>query len=824
MGELRCWALVRTRATLGIFLACIVVGNASFAAAATTEKQLDGSGSGSQAGAHTMNAADCGERFAVSFHEHQADAVLQQLRDQGYTIHTVGHGFAAVSKCLSTAAGRMAAAAQEGQQLLERRGLLESVNRMVAAVGSSLQRRRHLRALSGTEGVHAAEPDVLRYFNRPEPSSPAPPSPTEGNAGFTGRLSLLARRVLRAAFGGARGGRVWAHGSPPPSPYSPWDLDQTTCSLKDRRLDDFAGGETMPWGIAAVQGNTTLVPAKTAGTGVTVCVIDSGVWGKHPDLQPNNLAGCGMDRAPRGGVAGEGACPYRWDEDLVGHGTHVSGTIGAMKNGQGVVGVIPGGADIYVVRIWDTTGDVSQGEGIYASDLVRAYAACEARLDRLIRDKGAAGQKQRMVVSMSFGSAGPLTVERMFFQRAAKRDDMLFVASSGNNGSDWGSLFAPPNSDQWLSYPASYDTANLLSVANVDCKGSVADSSQRNQAVDIAAPGTAVLSSVPDEYKYVRGDVRVEGVGARTKGAPRYPEPRPIQDADVSSTKTPLPLADCYGAAAGGGTPPEGPRGGGAAEGASLLPPCAKAAGGGVCLIGLPGRRDTYEEACTAMLACIDGGGRALVVWRGPDLDEYSGDVDDAKAEARRDGRDASTQAVLAGMRSDQRRQQQDMGMSGDSGYEGPSGMFDDFDREILPGARLNCGMRCECWNQLQKRLKNGKRVLPAVFVGKRQAYDILEAVQAKAVKGAPMPRANVTVFDFPYRHFDGTSMAAPHVAGGAARVWVDFPKCSATELARALKESAKKLDGAQPNMEGAGLLQVEAAYLKLESYSCARA
>lgn len=40
-----------------------------------------------------------------------------------------------------------------------------------------------------------------------------------------------------------------------------------------------------------------------------------------------------------------------------------------------------GGADIFMVRIWNTSGDVSQGQGLFATDLVRAYAACEARLD-----------------------------------------------------------------------------------------------------------------------------------------------------------------------------------------------------------------------------------------------------------------------------------------------------------------------------------------------------------------------------------------------------------------------------------------------------------
>lgn len=40
-----------------------------------------------------------------------------------------------------------------------------------------------------------------------------------------------------------------------------------------------------------------------------------------------------------------------------------------------------------MVRIWNTSGDVSQGQGLFATDLVRAYAACEARLDALAAAK-----------------------------------------------------------------------------------------------------------------------------------------------------------------------------------------------------------------------------------------------------------------------------------------------------------------------------------------------------------------------------------------------------------------------------------------------------
>jgi hypothetical protein len=425
-----------------------------------------------------LGAAGCSERFAVAFSQGQRGQVLQQLLNQGYTIHTSGPDFAAVSRCGAEAPQQLpgslesGASGSEARARPERRGLLGYA---YASVREGLRRRRALGELSGLGGVRAAEPDVLRFLQRPAPAAPGGAqqqvsarqqwqqlqgagrqqqqvAEAQGPPVSAGALSRLAHRVLRAALGASRRGATWsgAWTGGPSNPYASWELDQTSCSLQDEPLADYAGAEVLPWGIKAIEADSKIVPARTAGTGVVICIIDSGMWGGHPDLAGNKLSGCGVGT----GSAGEPAantkeCPFEWDRDQVAHGTHVAGTIAALRNGAGVVGVIPGGADIFNVRIWNTSGDVSQGQGLFASDLVRAYSACEERLDTL-KDKAAAsgGPKPRMVVSMSFGSAGPLTVERLWFERASKRGDMLFVArwvgpgwvSGGGGGGWWGGL------------------------------------------------------------------------------------------------------------------------------------------------------------------------------------------------------------------------------------------------------------------------------------------------------------------------------------------------------------------------------------------------
>jgi hypothetical protein len=137
----------------------------------------------------------------------------------------------------------------------------------------------------------------------------------------------------------------------------------------------------------------------------------------------------------------------------------LAGTIGAARNGVGVIGVMPNGADIHVVRIWNDSGDVSQGQGPYATDLILAYDNCLSYLD----EQQKTDAKAKMVINMSYGSAGPLTVERLWITRAAKRRDVLFVGSAGNNGTYLTSVVPykseqqPADPGQYMSYPASYD-------------------------------------------------------------------------------------------------------------------------------------------------------------------------------------------------------------------------------------------------------------------------------------------------------------------------------------------------------------------------------
>ncbi|RYV02256.1 peptidase S8 [Shewanella sp. OPT22] len=207
--------------------------------------------------------------------------------------------------------------------------------------------------------------------------------------------------------------------------------------------------ETTPWGQTYV-GATSLDDSQTGNR--TVCIIDSGYDIDHNDLSGNQVTG--TNNSGTGNWYDPGSNNA--------HGTHVAGTIAAINNSEGVVGVMPNqNANVHVIKVFN-----SSGWG-YSSDLVSA-------IDRCV-DAGA------NVVNMSLGGAGSNNTERNALQAHAN-NGVLLVAAAGNDG----------NSDH--SYPASYDA--VMSVGAVDSNKQHAEFSQFTNQVEISGPGEAILSTV----------------------------------------------------------------------------------------------------------------------------------------------------------------------------------------------------------------------------------------------------------------------------------------------------------------------------------------
>lgn len=216
-------------------------------------------------------------------------------------------------------------------------------------------------------------------------------------------------------------------------------------------------GQVVPYGIDMVQArdvwdadrNGVVDSGAPTASNRKICIIDSGFYTGHEDLQGVNVDGY------------DGNLP--WDQDGSGHGTHVSGTIAAMNNALGVVGVTPGTVQVYMVRVF---GD--DGAWAYSSTLIDAANRCAS-----------AGAN---IISMSLGGSRSSATERRGFD-SLYAQGILSIAAAGNEGTTA------------YSYPASY--TSVVSVAAIDESKLVADFSQKNDQVELAAPGVGVLSTVP---------------------------------------------------------------------------------------------------------------------------------------------------------------------------------------------------------------------------------------------------------------------------------------------------------------------------------------
>ena len=72
------------------------------------------------------------------------------------------------------------------------------------------------------------------------------------------------------------------------------------------------------------------------------------------------------------------------------------------------------------------------------------------------------------------------------------------------------------------------------------------------------------------------------------------------------------------------------------------------------------------------------------------------------------------------------------------------------------------------------------------------------------------------------YASLSGTSMATPHVAGGAALVWSYFPQCTNTQIRSALTATAEDKGAAgKDNFYGHGLMQLADTYSYLNNNGC---
>ncbi len=204
--------------------------------------------------------------------------------------------------------------------------------------------------------------------------------------------------------------------------------------------------QIIPWGISRIGADK--VWHVTQGENVKVAIIDTGIAYEHPDLRRNIRGGINILK------------PLFPPYDHNGHGTHVAGTIGAVNNQLGVVGVAPR-ANIYAVKAFNKDGTAK------LSDIIKAIDWCI--------------EKRMQVINMSFGFNEPSPTFREAIIRAQKAG-VVMVAASGNKGTRGR-----------LEYPAQFHETIAVSSINED--DNISEFSTIGPSIDLVAPGEKIMST-----------------------------------------------------------------------------------------------------------------------------------------------------------------------------------------------------------------------------------------------------------------------------------------------------------------------------------------
>jgi len=219
-----------------------------------------------------------------------------------------------------------------------------------------------------------------------------------------------------------------------------------------------AGDAEVPWGVDRVDAEKAQTAGET-GAGAKVAVVDTGIDYDHPDLNVVD----GVAFALRNPNRKQSTDPTDYD-DGNGHGTHCAGTVGAIDDGAGVVGVAPG-VDLYAVKVLNDNGSGSWSD---VADGIRWT-----------------GDNGIHVASMSLGGGYSQTVEDAC-QYAYEQKGVLLVAAAGNDG--------PGTADD--HYPAA--SVHVMSVGATDDTDAIASFSSTGSVLEISAPGVDIPSTWKD--------------------------------------------------------------------------------------------------------------------------------------------------------------------------------------------------------------------------------------------------------------------------------------------------------------------------------------
>jgi subtilisin family serine protease len=237
--------------------------------------------------------------------------------------------------------------------------------------------------------------------------------------------------------------------------------------------------QTTPTGINRANADaspTAAINGSDQRVNVDVAVIDTGADLSHPDL---NINRAGAKNCSLGAVNAN---------DLNGHGTHVSGTIGAIDNGDGVVGMAPG-ARIWPVKVLTDAGSGLNSDVICGIDYVTANAASIEVANMSLGGDGA-----------DDGNCGNTNNDAMHRAICASVGaGITYVVAAGNDTAN-ASTSTPAAYDEVITVSALADFngqpgGGAASTCRSDVDDTFASFSNYGADVDLIAPGVCINST-----------------------------------------------------------------------------------------------------------------------------------------------------------------------------------------------------------------------------------------------------------------------------------------------------------------------------------------
>ncbi|PKL02801.1 MAG: hypothetical protein CVV55_02600, partial [Synergistetes bacterium HGW-Synergistetes-2] len=244
------------------------------------------------------------------------------------------------------------------------------------------------------------------------------------------------------------------------------------------------------WGMGAINAPSAW-DVETGDAGVFVAVLDTGINYTHPDLAAN----IGTDMDGNRGIDTVNSDVDPMDDQ--GHGTHVSGTIGAVGNNATGVAGVNWAVSLLGVKVLGADGS---GSG----------ASIIAGLNYVVNQKSR-GRNIR-VANMSLGGwmepiDNTATDPYALAHKAVSDAGIVLAVAAGNeyqNMENPGGPGSDPDHPAYdyrgeLNYPACFQFANMITVASITSTTSLSDFSNYGSTyVHLAAPGSVILSTTKE--------------------------------------------------------------------------------------------------------------------------------------------------------------------------------------------------------------------------------------------------------------------------------------------------------------------------------------